>query len=708
MIPVRFPPFSFAALRIRGRLIVGFGVLVVIVTVMVGLTLARVADIAGLTGSIADKRVPTAAVSARLINDINASLAALSGWMLTGEASFKQERAAIWRDIDVQRQRMDSLAEGWEEKSQRQGWQDFKTVLDDLRTAQDKVQTIARSADEQPATKLLVDRGGPLATAMLEQITAILSDELDLPATPERKRLFGIMGDIRAGLAVSMANVRAYLLAGDPQFSNQFLGVWPWVREQMAALDSQSAVLTPDQRKNLHDLMVAAQDFDQTSRTMFAIRDSEQWNMAQYLQRTEIVPRAEQLLTFLGGGKGEDGGRRGGLVDQHYATLDREAAAIAHAIATLQMGEWAALLVSLILSVLVVSLTSRAIVTPVRTMTAAMTRLADGDLSTAIPAANRTDELGEMAQAMAVFQTNAIARRDAEQRHRDSQDAIAARAGRQADLSGEFDTAMGQSLIQVAAAAGTVLGNAQKMREQAQGTDHLSDTVAQASHEASDNVTKVAAAAEELNASIGEIQRQVGQSSQMAETATARAQATNDRIRGLADAASRIGEVVNLITDIASQTNLLALNATVEAARAGEAGKGFAVVAGEVKHLANQTERATRDITAQVGNIQASTRDAVDAIGDITATIGAINEFSASIAQAVAEQRAATGEIAQSVDHAARLTRQVSDRIKDVRQASEVTGHAAQDVLDDAQTMAHQAEAVKIRVETFLDAMRRA
>ncbi|MBI2240167.1 MAG: hypothetical protein HYU59_05105 [Magnetospirillum gryphiswaldense] len=144
--------------------------------------------------------------------------------------------------------------------------------------------------------------------------------------------------------------------------------------------------------------------------------------------------------------------------------------------------------------------------------------------------------------------------------------------------------------------------------------------------EATASVQTVASAAEELSASIAEMGRQVEKSSNTSQAAAEEAQRTNQTVRTLADTSVRIGEVVGLINDIASQTNLLALNATIEAARAGEAGKGFAVVAGEVKSLANQTAKATEEITNQISSVQGATRDVVAAINAIVGRITEINQ----------------------------------------------------------------------------------
>ena len=186
------------------------------------------------------------------------------------------------------------------------------------------------------------------------------------------------------------------------------------------------------------------------------------------------------------------------------------------------------------------------------------------------------------------------------------------------------------------------------------------------------------------------------------------AQKTNDRVNALSQAATRIGDVVELINTIAGQTNLLALNATIEAARAGDAGRGFAVVASEVKALAEQTARATGEISQQIAGMQAATQESVTAIKEIGGTIGRISEISSTIASAVEEQGAATQEISRNVQQASRGTQEVASNITDVQHGANETGSASSQVLASAQMLSKDSARLKTEVDKFLMTVRAA
>jgi methyl-accepting chemotaxis protein len=215
----------------------------------------------------------------------------------------------------------------------------------------------------------------------------------------------------------------------------------------------------------------------------------------------------------------------------------------------------------------------------------------------------------------------------------------------------------------------------------------------------------VAAATEELTASISNIAQQVTRSAEIANQAAGEARRTNSVVEGLAAGTQKIGEVVTLIQSIASQTNLLALNATIEAARAGEHGRGFAVVASEVKALANQTAKATEEISAQVQDIQTATSQAVSAIQAIGGTIAEIDEISNEVAAAVDQQGAATREIAGNVQQAANGTRDVNGNILSVSRASEEAGRATSKLLDAANGLSSQSDQLKSEVDSFLGSL---
>ncbi len=365
----------------------------------------------------------------------------------------------------------------------------------------------------------------------------------------------------------------------------------------------------------------------------------------------------------------------------------------------------AAVVVALI-SLLVLSL-GRTVTQPVRIMTRTMARLADGDIAADVPGRNRRDEIGGMAKALQIFKDNAIEKVDLEEeRAAARQHAKEERRGAMLELADRFERQVKQTVDSVSSTAADMQSTAQQLTRTAEEASRQSANVATASDQTTTNVQTVAVTAEELSASIAEIGRQVGQSATIAGNAVDEADSTNATVQGLAEAAGKIGEIVTLINDIAGQTNLLALNATIEAARAGEAGKGFAVVAQEVKNLANQTAKATEEISAQIGAVQEETEDAVSAIGKIRGIIGEINDIAAIIASAVEEQGASTREIARNVQQAARGAQEVNQNIENVNKAAGETGAAAAEVLGSAKHVSEQFDSLRGGVESFLKEIR--
>jgi methyl-accepting chemotaxis protein len=366
-------------------------------------------------------------------------------------------------------------------------------------------------------------------------------------------------------------------------------------------------------------------------------------------------------------------------------------------------------LVGLAVGVILAWLIGRGISRPVVRMCVAMRSLAGGDKSVEIPGMGRKDEIGQMAETVAVFKTNMIeADRLRADTERHKTEAEAARKAGMLRLADTFEAGIRGVVDSVASQATEMQSSAQAMTNTAEQATNRATAVAASVEEASANVQTVASAAEELSASVLEIGRQVEQSSKVAGQAVIEADKTNATVEGLAKTAQRIGEVVQLIETIAGQTNLLALNATIEAARAGDAGKGFAVVASEVKSLASQTAKATDDIRAQIGDIQGATGQTVEAIRSIGATIRQMSEIATSIASAVEEQGAATREIATNVHQAAQGTSDIANNIGGVSHAASETGAAAAEVLSAAGELSKQSETLRRDVDEFLASVRAA
>jgi methyl-accepting chemotaxis protein len=350
----------------------------------------------------------------------------------------------------------------------------------------------------------------------------------------------------------------------------------------------------------------------------------------------------------------------------------------------------------------------RRVITPLATLTDVVGDMAAGRHDVTIPTSDRADEIGAMAGSLQVFKEALIAKKAADESAAVEAAAKIERGQRVDTITRDFEAMIGEIVDVVSSASGELEVSAGSLTATAERSEQLTTSVAAASEQASTNVQSVASATEEMASSVNEISRQVQDSARIASAAVEQAQKTNERVGELAKAAARIGDVVELINTIAGQTNLLALNATIEAARAGEAGRGFAVVASEVKALAEQTAKATGEISQQISGIQAATQESVGAIKEIGDTIGRMSEIASTIASAVEEQGAATKEIARSVQQAAHGTQQVSANIADVQRGASETGSASSQVLTAAKSLSGESSRLKREVGKFLSSVRAA
>jgi methyl-accepting chemotaxis protein len=346
---------------------------------------------------------------------------------------------------------------------------------------------------------------------------------------------------------------------------------------------------------------------------------------------------------------------------------------------------------------------SLAMTRPLTRLAATMQQLSQGRLEVEVTDKGRKDEIGHMANALEVFRANAVEmQRLGAQSKQNELNAANERRGMLADVAGRFQTQVAAVVDRVIETVSAVERSAVTMTQIADETRKRVNHVLGESSAVAGNIGSVASAAEEMATTSGEIAQRSDQSHHIASGAVTRVEESTTVIASLTDATTKIGKIVGLIGDIASQTNLLALNATIEAARAGEQGRGFAVVASEVKSLADQTSKATGEISGQIAQVQETTKQAAAAMAAIQDTIRTIDGSAAEVASAIEQQRGAIGEISRNTQSASASAAQVTSNLQELDAAFAEVGNASGDIRTKIGSLGESVQALRSETDHFL------
>lgn len=303
-------------------------------------------------------------------------------------------------------------------------------------------------------------------------------------------------------------------------------------------------------------------------------------------------------------------------------------------------------------------LTARSVSNPLKLLAERVSHMAEGDLRVQIPATERSDEVGVVAQAV-----NELHRTLHEQnvQLKDS-------AGRLSSAISEISSTAAQLAVSATETSSSIREITTTVEEVKQ-TAYISNDKATCVEQSAGKVAEVSAhgtrATEEAAVGINRIK---GEMEYVAES-----------IVKLSEQTQSIGEIINAVNDLADQSNLLSVNASIEAAKAGDYGKGFAVVAQEVKNLADQSKNATEQVRGILSDIQKATSAAVlstergskaveagvslseqagSAIGVLSGSINESEQAASQIAASAKEQLVGIDQLAMAMQSISEATQQ--------------------------------------------------
>jgi len=661
-------------LTIRGKLYAAFGVVLLVVVAVAVVAGYRIQKTTEIQNRVANLRQPTVLMSQNLRNGVNLSLAGLRGYIILGgnpekALIFKKERAQGWLEIDKAVAQLEVLSNRWTDADNITRLQTLRQMIEVFRVAQDDIEGIAHKSENIPSLHMLLTEAAPQAAVVIDSITDLINEESRLAATKDRKKLLKLFADSRGSFALSLANIRAYLLSGDESFLEDYWVKWNTNQARLDQLVKLDHLFSKGQNINWKRYLSARDDFSNFPERMFESRRSKQWNLANYWLGSKAAPKAESISNVLF----EMQSSQNVLANKDAQELEQQTKKL---VLMMLIGGLAILILGSVVSVVL----GRSITKPLHEVIVRAKEIAAGNLTGGKLKSKGTDEIGDL---LAAF--NEMSEGLSE-------------VIKKVEISGSELSASATQLTTTAVQVNKSMEDQQQETGQvATAMNQMSMTVqdvARNAAEASSSSEEADRASFEGKAAVEDVVNSINSLAGSIDKATI-------GINKLGEESEGVDDIVAVISGIADQTNLLALNAAIEAARAGEQGRGFAVVADEVRTLAARTQESTEEIRSMLDRLKLGAASAVKMMGEghvqaqncvekantaaeslsvIAGVVKSINDMSTQIATASEEQSVVSEEINKNILNINCGVENILENIKESAEAANKNGDLADEM----------------------------
>ncbi|HSJ48518.1 MAG TPA: methyl-accepting chemotaxis protein [Gammaproteobacteria bacterium] len=651
---------AFSGFKIRHKLWMGFGILVLLLAIVSITSLGSLSRAQQNLHGVVDVSQPMVLASMELAAMLDRTNSALGFYLLSHAEDERQEYENNLIRLGEMAQAMMALnaLEGNPELTGRVE----KIVRDIGRYSLYRERMLQLAEDfnlNQPGIGFSASQMEPVASEIQQYLNQMLSSEAEQEASSERKQLLLELAELRQTWMNVLNNNRAFIaFRVEANRSNAVLFREGFV-EALERIAGYSDLLSFEQEDAVSVVRDAANRYIELQDELFRVHSSNQWRTDSYLIRTEIGPLAQEIrqdIDWLVRGQREE-------VEGSTQSLLVDVTTTKGLIGTL-------LLLGLVFGGGGALLLARSITRPMEIAVQAMEDISEGegDLTRRLQVQGKD----EMAQLSTSFNKFIDKIQEMVQQVSGATTQLAAAAEEMSIITSETSQGVYQQRSETEQVATAMTEMTATVQEVAGNAESAAETASEADSQAASGRSVV-------NNTINSI----GRLAQEVETAS-------DVISRLEKDSEKIGAVLSVIQGIAEQTNLLALNAAIEAARAGEQGRGFAVVADEVRNLASRTQSSAGEIRQMIEALQTGARNAVAAM-----------EAGRSQAQSSVEQADNAGQALQSI---ASAVNKIKDMNQQIAEAARQQGQVAEDINQSVINITHIADSSSTGTEQLAEA----